>query len=51
MKKLSTITLLLCASAVAAMAQGEYIPAHFRADGTYVPGYCRSRPNNTPNDN
>lgn len=51
MKKLSIIALLLCASATAVMAQGEYVPPHYRADGTYVAGYYRSRPDNTANDN
>lgn len=37
--------------AAAPLASADWVKGYIRADGTYVPGYYRSTPNNTTLDN
>jgi hypothetical protein len=36
---------------VPVMAEDQWVPGHYRSDGTWVPGYWRTKPNTTDRDN
>lgn len=52
MKLAIVIGFTLAAMAGSAAAQStQYVPGYLRADGTYVPGYFRTVPDNNPYNN